>query len=126
MKLTIIQYVLCGFLVSALSTNAQALSQKNKAVIKSGILGTVSGLVAAGAAKLTYDQFDNCAHMLNVAEAANDNANRRLLEIIGYNSACTALFTGYVTLKAAQKAAAYFRQVKQDIGRQEIDQALSV
>jgi hypothetical protein len=107
MKHSCLKYMLLSLSITVLCTDAQALSTRAKAALKSGAAGTLYSAAAVGAGLLVRDKWNE---FNEVDELRGDN---RLKEIVGGNSICLAVVAGYASFKAAQKAVAYFKHVKQ-------------
>lgn len=120
MNSTAIKFALVALLVSALGTDAHALSKKNKAVIKSGILGTGSGLLAAGAAYLTWDRIKSTGPIDDISVNRRGRAIGTIATEVSNNNVCIALLTGYAALKAARNAYGHFKHMAHEINEQEI------
>ena len=121
MKITTVKYMLMALSVSTLCTDAQALSKKSKAIIKSSALGTASGVISLGAAALALNHLNRTNQMAGLAERSGNVNDRFTYYTIAGNSLTGALCMGYAAIKAAQKSVSYFKNIKQELNKQEVN-----
>lgn len=118
MKSSCVKYMLFALSISVLCTDAQALSSKNKAALKSGALGTFSTAIALGTGALAWSRLNESKDMYAL------NHNNDIAEAAGTNSLLLGALVGCIAAKSAYNALFYFKHMKQVLSKQNIEKSV--
>jgi hypothetical protein len=115
-KTTRVRYILLILSFGIICPQIQAISEKTKVACKLGLLGILNGLGSVSAAGLTCLQAYAFSKMygINRSHVITDDTTMALTASAALGNLGASLFTGYTSIKAAQKAFGYFKQIKQE------------